>query len=559
VIKRIFSNFLRLNLLILTYFYISIRLTYKFYSVFNIIFYAIAGVYIILEFTKLARKKNETQKLKIIEATCIIFFAVGMLYFKGFVDNRNLLVLKTSNQNGPVKQILRESAEARKASEKYDSAFKTIQHKYNTLYFTNEFEPALKLVQAYLDKAKQDNSRLFGDIATGELKVKFDYDEEVFKKRNPAFNDYAGLYSSREKTAYVLIKDVYSNALALNIRSAYLRQTLLHEYTHHAFYKFLESNQIPEAKIPSWFNEGFAEYIGNEGAGGGAPEKMVNFDELRTREQWVNYNNNGYSVYEQSHYAVRQLILMKGEGVIKDILLNVKNTDFETAFKDASGISLEDYEKNLKEDFKNGWKKYNKMASAYTSVVYTYEKIEGLEKYVKLQPNNINALLDLAHLYEISDLVDKAKTTLDKAVETNPENFLAWHRLALIHEKMNNFDGAVEAFEKAVDVSDNPANGYMNLSEALLLKDVNKAAATAQKAKELDKSNFVKKSVQAILDYQSSIKAGKPYEGCLQLIKSKTINNEDVKKALIEKLLKDYPHIKNSSRSELEKIRGTLK
>jgi tetratricopeptide (TPR) repeat protein len=559
VIKRIFSSFLRPTLLILIYSYISIRLTYKFYSVFNIISYAILGVYIVLEFVKLARKKDETQKLKIIEAAFIIFFAAGMLYFKGYVDNRNLLVLKTSNQNGPVKQILRKFMEESKASEKYDSAFKAIQHKDNTLYFTEEFEPALKLVQAYLDKAKQDNSRLFGDIATGELKVKFDYDEEVFKKRNPIFNDYAGLYSSREKTVYVYIKDVYINALGLNLISSYLRQTLLHEYTHHVFYKFLELNQIPEAKIPSWFREGVAEYIGNEGAGGGTPEKMVDFNELKTREQWVNYNNNGYSVYAQSHYAVRQLTLIKGEKVIKDILLKVKDTDFDTAFKDASGISLEDYENDLKEDFKNGLKKYNKMVPTYNLSFYTDEKIEGLEKYVKVEPNNMGALLDLAHLYEGYELVDKAKATLDKAVELNPENSLAWHRLALIHEKMNDFDGAVDAFEKALDVNDNPANGYMYLSEALLLKDVNKAAATAQKAKELDKSNFVKKRLQAILDYQSSIKAGKPYEGCLQLIKSKTINNDDVKKALIEKLLKDHPHIKNSARSELEKIRGSLK
>ena len=559
MIKRISLNFSSPILLSSAYYYISVRLTYKFYLVFNLISYAIIGVYIILEFTKLVRKKDETQKFKIIEAACIIFFTAAMLYFKVFVDNRNLLILKTSNQNVPVRQILTNYTEVRKASEKYDSTFKTIQHKDNTLYFTDEFEPALKLVQAYLDKARQDNSRLFGDIATGELKVKFDYDEQVFKKRNPIFNDYAGLYSSRERTAYVFIKDVYSNALGLNLISSYLCETLLHEYTHHVFYEFLKLNQIPEAKIPSWFREGVAEYIGNEGAGGGAPEKMVDFDELKTQEQWVNYSNNGYSVYAQSHYAVRQLILMKGERVIKDILLKVKDTEFDTAFKDASGISLKDYENDLKVDFKNGWKKYDKMIPTYTLPFYTDEKIEGLEKYVKLEPNNINALLDLAHLYEGSDLVDKAKATLEKAVETNPENFLSWHRLALINEKMNNFDGAVEAFEKALEVNDNPENGYINLSQALLLKDVNKAAATAQKAKELAKSTFAKKCVQAVLDYQSSIKAGKPYEGCLQLIKSKTINNDDVKRALIEKLLKEYPHIKNSARSELEKIRGSLK
>jgi hypothetical protein len=88
---------------------------------------------------------------------------------------------------------------------------------------------------------------------------------------------------------------------------------------------------------------------------------------------------------------------------------------------------------------------------------------------------------------------------------------------------------------------------------------VYKAAATARKVKQLGKSDYVNKSVGAILDYQSSIKAGKPYEGCLQLIKSETIDSDEIKKALIGKLLKEYPHIKNSSRSELEKIKAGLR
>jgi Tfp pilus assembly protein PilF len=560
VIKRSLLELSILILLILTYFSFSIRLTYKFYLIFSLLTYVILGFYIILQFIKLARSKNKTEKVKIMETFSIILSVSAILYCKNFIDKRNLFVLKTSNQNISIKQLMNNTKEDYKKIEKYNSAFKTSRYKENTIYFTDNFEPAIKLIQAYIDKARQDSFRLFGDIDTGELKVKFDYDEEVFKKRNPDFIDLGGLYSHKERTAYVYIEDCYSSALALNLNSSYFRQILLHEYTHHVFHEFLDSNQIPIDKIPAWFGEGVSEYIGYEGYSGYAPEKMVGFNKLNTREQWTDYSNNGYSVYEQSHYAVRQLILTKGERVIKDILLKAKDVGFNTAFKDASGVSLKDYEKAINKDSKNGWKRYNKLVSPNnTWVFYGNEKTQGLEKYIKVKPDNTEALLDLAELYERSGLVNKAKATLDNAVKANPKNFMAWHRLALIHEEMNNFDAAAKAFEKVISLSKNDAPGYINLAHVLLLQDVNKAAEAAQKAKEADKSSFVRKQVQAILNYKSSIRAGKPYEGCLQLIKSDTLIDDNVKKTLIEKLLNEYPHINNSARSKLEKIRDGLK
>lgn len=544
---------------ILIYFSISIRLTYKFYLAFSILSYLILGFYIILQFLKLARNKEKTKTLRIIETASIIVSVAVLLYCKNFIDSKNLLILKTSNQNISVRQLMKNFNEDNKIIEEYNSAFKNIQYKDNIVYFTDDFKPAIKLVQAYLDKGSQDNLKLFGDFDIGELKIKFDYDEEIFKKRNSTSSDYAGLYSRKEKTTYIYIEDCYSNALALNLRSAHLRHTILHEYTHHVFYEFLDSNKIPEKKIPAWFAEGVAEYVGYEGDSGYAPKKMVDFDELNTREQWAQYNNVGYSVYDQSHYAVRQLILTKGEEIITDILLKAKVTDFNNAFKAEAGVSLEAYEKALKKDSKNEWKKYNRLVSPeYPWVFYDEEKTEGLEKYVMKNPNNVDALLDLAELYERSDLVYKAKSTLENAINININDSLAWYRLARIHEKMWNFDYAVEAFKKSLSVSENPAIGYINIAHALLLQDVNEAAEAAQKAIELDKSNFIKKQVQAILNYEISIKSGKPYEGCLQLIRSETLNNDNIEKVLIEKLLNEYPHIKNSARRELEKIRGSL-
>ena len=126
-------------------------------------------------------------------------------------------------------------------------------------------------------------------------------------------------------------------------------------------------------------------------------------------------------------------------------------------------------------------------------------------------------------------------------------------------EKINNFESAIKAFEKVISIDKNSGVGYSNLAQVWLTKDVNKAATTIQKAKELDNSNFISKQAKAILTYQSFIRNNKPYEGCLQLIKSETIYDDNIKKAMIEKLIEKYPNIKNQARSELETIKSRFK
>ncbi|HBM81135.1 MAG TPA: hypothetical protein DD426_09930 [Clostridiaceae bacterium] len=98
----------------------------------------------------------------------------------------------------------------------------------------------------------------------------------------------------------------------------------------------------------------------------------------------------------------------------------------------------------------------------------------------------------------------------------------------------------------------------ITFAQAWLAKDVNKAAEAIQKATDLKNSSSNRKDAKAILDYQKAVKNGKPYEGCLQLIESGTIYDDNIKKAAIEKLLKEYPGVKNSARNKLEVIKSRL-
>lgn len=438
------------------------------------------------------------------------------------------------------------------SAQNYDKAFKLIKCENAKIYYINQFEPALKLVYFYLDNARLRNERLFGSTDK-TISIKFDYDEDIFKNRNQAFKDYAGLYSYRNKTIYILIKDCYSNALALNRKSSYLRHILLHEYTHHVFKNFVYANKLDEKKIPLWFEEGVSDYVGFEEDSGYEPTKLAAFEELTTGAAWTEFNNNGYSAYEQSHYAVRKLILLKGDNIIKDILLKTKDKAFREAFSGAVGMSLEQYEKEFMVDSQKGWKSFYSIVPVNTSGQTDRDiRIQCLEQYLQQNPENIEAMLDLALLYENSKLLDKAKGILNLAVEKAPNNPMTWIRLGFLCEEMNDFEGAAMAFEKQVSVAEEPTLAYINLAQAFLPIDIDKSVKAAKKAQEFNRSAYAKKQIQSILNYERKLRQGHHYEAALQLVKSDTVP-EVINKAVIKKFLRKYPHIKNSARNELEK------
>lgn len=557
--KRVLFIIFSYILLPVIYLAISINISPKYYKTFSLVSFVVLICFAVWGQVVIIRDKNKTKMQKFFNVITNLIIIIFLFRGKFAIDRGNLEIFSVSKQEKPVFNMIMSAYERRKSFEKYDSLFSTIKSNNNTIYYTKEFEPALKLVEAYLDKAKKDNVKVFGDFSISDLTVKFDYDEEVFRKRNPIMNDLAGLYNKNEKTAYVIIKDCYSNALASNMKSGYFKETLMHEYTHHVIHEFLALMETPMDKIPTWFEEGICEYIGLEGGNGPAPVKMVNFGELNTLEQWADYNNKEYPVYHQSHYAIRQLIAMKNEGIIKDILIKLKYEDFNTAFKEATGISFEDFEKALNEDFKNDWKKYNKIEIVYTGESNRDIKIECLEKYTKNNLNNIDALLDLANLYKITGNTEKEFLTLKTAVEKDPKNNMGWHGLACYYQRVQEFDKAIEAFEKDAALDKKNETPLVNIALTYLTKDADKALEAIEKAKKINNSNYTRNLEKQIKSFRDSIKNGKPYEGGLILLKSDAIYGDSLIKGIIEKLLGDYPDIKNSARSELEKINSKIK
>lgn len=548
-ILKFMLNLLLIIFVVSLYSIIFIFFNYKSYIIFAII------TDILFAGLILRGPLKSSEKKRILSAVITLVIFLGS---KSYMDYKSLNRIKEFNSQNSIFQILKPRALALINNKEYEKKFKVDNDENAKIYYTDETEPALDLIHAYLNKAKEDNIKLFGNNSVEPVIIKFDYDKNVFENRNPGFNDYAGLYFEKNKTIYIYIKDCYKDALALNMESNYLRHILLHEYNHHMFYQFLNSNQITSENIPTWFIEGTAEYAGNEDVPGSVPEKTTDLNQLNPETQWTSYLNKGYSVYEESHYAVRWLIHMKGKNVIRDILIKTKSIDFNTAFKQVAGMSLEDLQKLLKADEKNGWEKYNKMISMEKSDPFSDIRIECLGEYIKKNPDNIDAVIDQVQLYENKGFLNKAKEILESTIKKNPQDEMVILRLGLIYERLDDFDNAVKVFEKLVNINPRSSPYYMDLAELYLIKDVNKAVLAAEKSSQLNKSSFVKKQYEAVFDFSSSIKNGSPFEGCLKLIKKDIIHSVNIKKAMIDKLLKEYPNIKNSSRYELIKMKANL-
>jgi tetratricopeptide (TPR) repeat protein len=488
-------------------------------------------------------KKNNSKIFR------LCFLSVMLLFISHFVVSTNVKILKADSRAVNVYSVVKR----KKADSKYAAVFKTSQYENVTLFYHPDLKPALKLINTYLKEADEETDKLFPKVEKKPLTIRLDYDEKVFKNIDHDTNDMEGFYNGVKNKIDILAEDCYSNVLA----SSDFKNTLLHEYSHYKLKEYVEQSNLELDKIPAWFNEGVASYIGFEGAYElRRPEKLVPLKELTNQKDWVGYSNETEGqVYVQAHYAVSQLILSKGNKVIQDILLKTKALSFEAAFKEVMGICLEDHEKALEADMKNEWKNYRKITPAFYPKDISAVKSQCLEEYIKTNPDNIDALFDLGTLYSGSLDYEKAKQKINTVVEKQPENSLAWRRLAIVLEKMNDFDGALKAYEKEISVSKDNFDSYISMADILLMSDTDKAVSMVSKAIEHNKASYISKQGQEIKNYIKALENNKPYEGCLKLIKSDTINSVAVKKALIQKVIKDYPNVKNAARTELEKMK----
>lgn len=250
--------------------------------------------------------------------------------------------------------------------------------------------------------------------------------------------------------------------------------TIFHEYVH-----FMLNNNFGKSEIPTWFNEGLAEYYQTFEIEDDQKVFLGNLQEghLYTlqRSQLIPLKTffavDGYSLhrngdqsrgifYSQAWALIHYLIQTKqSENLSKFLTAVINNIEPEKAFTDAFGSDYETMEKALK--------KYAKQSKFQISVVTFKNKLNFDTEMVttQLPESEANAYLgDL--LYHMNDY-DEAETYLQKSLQLDPNQSMANTSYGLVKMRQRKFDEAKKYLEKAV--SANRRNHFAHYNYAYVI------------------------------------------------------------------------------------------
>ena len=114
---------------------------------------------------------------------------------------------------------------------------------------------------------------------------------------------------------------------------------------------------------------------------------------------------------------------------------------------------------------------------------------------VEIQPDNMDALFNLAIAYKQLDKGDKALDLFAKSVEANPTDADAWYQLGLLADKIDSYDKAIEAFTKVTELQASNARAWAALSRVYARKsEVSEGDVAAE---------CVKKATEAFQMYEA--------------------------------------------------------
>jgi len=148
-----------------------------------------------------------------------------------------------------------------------------------------------------------------------------------------------------------------------------------------------------------------------------------------------------------------------------------------------------DLDRALKLDPKNS----DALALQSVMAVVQNDKDKALtlaQQAVAADPNSTAAITALSYAQQARFDLDGARKTLEEEVKAHPDNALAWARLAELRASFSDLDGALEAAEKAVALKPDLSRTQTVLGFAYLLQVKTKEAQEAfSKAIEFDQSD----------------------------------------------------------------------
>lgn len=128
-------------------------------------------------------------------------------------------------------------------------------------------------------------------------------------------------------------------------------------------------------------------------------------------------------------------------------------------------------------------------------------KINELQEIVANNPENHQALVDLAHLLNDSGFYEKAVTRYNEFLATHPEDADVWVDMGVCYYEMSEYDKARSSMLKAIDLKPNHQIAHFNLGIVAMASDsMEKAKEWWRKAVKIDPDSNIGKKAQDLLN-----------------------------------------------------------
>ncbi len=219
----------------------------------------------------------------------------------------------------------------------------THQYQNFTIYYKPHEKELLPIIERAIDKADYLTSGLFGPVKDNEIDfILHASSDELYEETS--LIKTMGYFDDPNDIVGIAITDLDEITADRMPGSFYFQSTIMHEYTHYRLQAFIKEQGLFVYRIPLWFHEGVAEYIGMYDVKHRYyPFKDTSFENLVTHKEWEEYRLDNYDVYLQSYYAIRYIVDTYGETIIKEIIEETANVnDFNKGFAKATGISIDD-------------------------------------------------------------------------------------------------------------------------------------------------------------------------------------------------------------------------
>lgn len=372
-----------------------------------------------------------------------------------------------------------------------------------TYFYSNDNKDEIAKIDEVLLQERERFNQFLGTNDAGGLTVEFHEDYDSLESSYGA-EDVAGYYNSGNKSIHLVPTDESWELI------------LVHEYSHYQSHLFSNQHGLPIARIPSWFEEGIADYLADESGGWYDLEttEIIDFHELDSQQDYDNSSTETFDPYLQSFLAVESLVDAHGEELIPELLMSRSTTAFYKSLETMIGMEIEDYEE-----------------------IFLDKKIAEQNQMMELFDQAYNQL-DSKEYAGAEETIG----TIKKDGDIYDQDAAEWILVDILLDQKK-FVEAAELLERKIakDTEEFLVDDLVLLAEIYLLIDPEMSLEKAEQAQKIYLKSDSYYFDEELVPVYEKINSSESLTGYRQLIREEWVYNTYVLDHLKEKLNVEYP------------------